>query len=173
MTTWKVEITGLRETINALEAVDKKAANAIFREIRSGAQQIATAASYIVPGRNPLSNWGSWIYSRDGRDLGFDPGVAASGFKVRRNNFKRRGINAGLGYDIYQTNAGGNIFEVMGDGSRVTTASGQNLVDTVSSRFPGKTPRTLIKAYYSVDVPAMQEKIRNDIIDAARKAGLY
>lgn len=172
MTQWRVEVTGLRQVIDALEQVDKKAANSIFREIRAGAQQIATAASYLVPGRNPVSNWGSWIYSRDGRDLSFDPGAAASGFKVRRNNFKRRGVAAGLGYDILQTNAGGNIFEVMGDGSRVTTSSGQNLVDTVASRYPGKTPRTLIKAYYSVDVPAMQERIRNDIIDAARKAGL-
>ena len=111
-------------------------------------------------------------FVRDGRDLSFDSGDVARGFKVKKNNFRRKGVSAGVGFDVLQTNAAGAIFEVMGEGNRVTTRSGQNLVDVVNNRFPRKQPRTLIAAYYQNMNEEVRNGIRDQIIDEARKAGL-
>lgn len=173
MAKWVVEVTGLRQVMDALEETDRKAAVIIHREIRQGAQRIATSASYRVPGRNPVSNWGTWTAFKSGRDLSFDPSAVAAGFKVTRKNYKRRGVSAGLSYDVEQRNPAGAIFELMGGPkSKPSTASGAHLIKTISSRFPGRNPRTLIPAYYDVDAEAMRERIRDDIIAAAKKAGL-
>lgn len=169
---WHVQVTNLKQLTNALEGIDKSAAKNIRKTITDVAKRVVVDATYLSPSGNPLSNWGNWTFLRDGRDLSFNAGDVAKGFKVKKNNYRRRGVSAGLGYDVMQTNAAGAIFEVMGDGSRVTTRSGKNLVDVVNDRFPRKQPRTLIAAYYQ----NMSEEVRNDIrdriVDEARKAGL-
>jgi hypothetical protein len=104
--------------------------------------------------------------------LSFDSGEVARGFKVKKNNFRRKGVSAGLGYDVIQTSAAGAIFEVIGDGSRVTTGGGENLVKVINQRFPRKQPRTLIPAYYQNMNQDVRDAIRDQIIDEARKAGL-
>ena len=169
---WKVEVTNLKQVLNAIEGIDKTAVKRIEKTIRSVAQGIVVDASYLTPGSNPLSNWGNWRFSRDGRDLSFNPGDVAKGFKVQKNNFKRRGVNAGFSYDVKQYDAAGAIFEVMGDGSRVTTRGGANMVRMINARFPRKQPRTLISAYYKNMNDEVRESIRDHIISEARKAGL-
>lgn len=165
MAGWTIEVTGLRQIMSALEQVDKKAAKAIQKRITDAAKMVAVEASYLVPGRNPISNWGTWFSSSGGRDLSFDPAVAAGGFKVRRNSFRRRGVSAGLGWDVYQTNPGGAIFELVGSGS------GQ-FVESVSERFRARQPRTLIPAYYAGVPEGMADEIADEILTEARKAGL-
>lgn len=162
----RVQVTGLRELFNALEEWDKKASDALRRRIRKAGGQVATAASYLTPGRAPISGWGKWTFSRDGRDLGFDPPTVARGFKVRQNNYRRRGVSAGLGFDVYQSNAGGSIFEL------ISGQTGTQFVRTIESKFPKRQPRSLFAAYYEVMTPALQNEIRDSIIDQARKAGL-
>jgi hypothetical protein len=160
-----VEVTNLRQVFDALDEWDKKAGNRLRKMIRDAGQEVATVASYLVPGRNPISNWGQWTSSRDGRDLGFNPSTVSRGFKVRQNNFRRRGISAGIGFDTYQSNPGGSIYELMGTGST-------QMVGSVRNRFPERRPRSLFAAYYDVMTPALQDKIRDSIITEARKAGL-
>ena len=168
---WRIEVTNLKQMLNALEIIDKSAVKKIEKTIRTVANRIVVDATYISPGSNPISGWGKW--TQNGRDLSFDPGAVASGFKVQKNNFKRRGVSAGFGYDVKQYNAAGAIFEVMGaKPSRVTNSSGQNMVDVVTSRFPRKQPRTLIPAYYKNMNEEVRESIRDYIISEARKAGL-
>jgi len=104
--------------------------------------------------------------------LSFDVGDVTKGFKVQKNNFRRKGVSAGLGFDVVQTDAAGAIFEVMGDGSRVTTRGGANMVKMINQRFPRKQPRTLIAAYYQNMNDEVRDGIRDQIIDEARKAGL-
>ena len=169
---WKVEVTNLRQLTNALEGIDKSAAKRINKTITDVAKRVVVDASYLTPGGNPLSNWGRWISAKDGRDLSFNSGDVARGFKVKRNNFKRKGVAAGLGFDVVQNNAAGAIFELMGDGSRVTTSGGRNLIDVVNNRFPRKQPRTLIAAYYQNMNDEVRDGIRDQIVDEARKAGL-
>lgn len=169
---WKVEVTNLRQLTNALEGIDKSAAKRINKTITDVAKRVVVDASYLTPGGNPLSNWGRWISTKDGRDLSFNSGDVARGFKVKRNNFKRKGVAAGLGFDVVQTNTAGAIFELMGDGSRVTTSGGRNLIDVVNNRFPRKQPRTLIAAYYQNMNDEVRDGIRDQIVDEARKAGL-
>lgn len=165
MATWRVEVTGFRELINALQEADKRAANTIIREITNAGKRAATNASYLVPGKNPVSGWGKWIDAKTGRDLSYEPATVSASFKLRRNNFKRRGISAGIGWDLYQTNPGGAIFELLGTGS-------SQFVESVSGRYNRKQPRTLIPAYYSVMTEDFQKKIHNMILTEARKAGL-
>ena len=177
---YKVEVTGLRQVLDALDEWDKKAGDALKRRITKGAKQIATEASYISPYRNPLSGWGKWRFSRDGRDLGFDPSTVAGSYRVRRNNFRRKRISAGIAWEVYSANPAGNIFEVLGSGDRVGetnfTWQGQGFVDNINERFKGnkkgQRPRTLVPAYYKVVTPELREEIRQAIIRSAREAGL-
>lgn len=171
MAGWVVEVTGLRQVMDALTEVDKKAARAITKEITDAGKAVASSAAAMISGQ-PVSNWGSWTESRRSRDLSFDVGRVAAGFKVSKNNYRRRGVSAGIGWDVYQKDAAGAIFEVMGDGSRVTTKQGAHLVDTIVNRFPGKPPRILTPAYYKGMPPDLQDKVRDQILAAAREAGL-
>ena len=169
---WKVEVTNLKQLNNALEGIDKSAAKRIQKTITDVAKRVVVDATYLSPSQNPLKNWGNWISLSNGRDLSFDSGDVARGFKVKKNNFRRKGVSAGLGFDVVQNNAAGAIFELMGDGSRVTTSGGRNLVDVVNNRFPRKQPRTLIAAYYQNMSEEVRNGIRDQIVDEARKAGL-
>lgn len=169
---WKIEVSNLRLLYDALGEIDKTARKKLEKRITSAGKEIATNASYIAPGKPPLSNWGRWTSSKDGRDLGFEPSVVARSFKLKKNNYKRRGVSAGIGWDVFQTNAGGAIYEIMGDSSRVTTPQGQHLVDVVNQRFPRRAPRTLFAAYYSVMSPDLRQEIADAIVKEARKIGL-
>ena len=169
---WKIEVTNLKQLMNALEVIDKSAAKSINKTIVNVAKRVVVDATYLMPSGNPISNWGQWRFSRDGRDLSFDPGDVAKGFRVQKNNFRRKGVSAGLGFDVVQTNAAGAIFEVMGDGSRVTTQRGALMVNVINKRFPRKQPRVLMAAYYQNMNDEVREGIKDQIIDEARKAGL-
>jgi hypothetical protein len=172
MTRWTVEVTGLRQVIDALNESDKKAARVIVKKITDAGKRVAASASYNVPGTNPVSGWGVWTSARDGRDLGFDPATVSRSFKVRRNNFRRRGVSAGAGWDVYNTSPGGSIWEVMGSGQRVTTSSGLAMVDAVNDRFPAKQPRSLFAAYYQNMTPEFRDEVADLILTEMRKAGL-
>lgn len=173
---WKVEVTGLRYVLDTLKDLDPIALKEIKREIDDTAKRVVSLAQALTPSR-PLSNWGSWnqLVARrgqlEGRDLSFDERVKG-GFKVRRNNFRRRGVSAGYGVNVEQTDWAGAIFEIIGDKSRVTTPSGGHLVDVVNSRFGEGQPRTLRKAYYGADVAESADRIRDQIADAAIRLGL-
>jgi hypothetical protein len=169
---WHIEVSNLRQLYDALGEIDKAARKKLEKRITSAGKEIATNASYIAPGSYPLSNWGQWIFSRDGRNLGFEPSVVSRSFKLKKNNYRRRGVSAGIGWDVYQTNAGGAIYEVMGDSSRVTTPQGQHLVNVINQRFPRRAPRTLFAAYYSVMSPELRQEIADTIVEEARKIGL-
>lgn len=171
MAGWKVEVTGLRQIIEALAEVDKKAAKRITDAISKAAKDVVAEASYVTPHDNPISNWGQW--SQNGRNLSYSGAAASAGFKSQRNNFRRRGVSAGIAWDVVQSNAGGNIYEVIGDGSRVTNSSGQNMVDSINARFgPNRKPRSLYAAYYAAVPEDLAEQISDQILDEARKAGL-
>ena len=169
----RVEVTGMRQVFDSLQETDKAAYRILVREITEAAKKVQFAAATMVPDR-PVSGWGPWNYK--GRDVGFYPADVAAGFKVRKNNFKAFGVARGIGWDVQQMNPGGAIFEVMGDFSRVTTRSGERLVEAVNKRHgkPNKGTRILTKAYYKGlgDAEAFRQRIIEMIEDAARRAGL-
>ena len=172
---YRVEVSGLRQVIDALEDIDKSAKTKIERAIRKGGNQVVQAARRRVVG-NPLSNWGPWTESTRNRDLGFDTGAVISGIKMQKSNFRRRGVSAGFGFDVYNKNPAGAIFEVIGDKSKVGLTDydwqGAGFVNRIKGRFPGKNPRILLPAYYEGLPNGFREEIRDQIIDEARKAGL-
>ncbi len=168
---YTVEVSGLRQIINSLDKVDKKASQRITKEITKAGKSVVSAAQRNVIGR-PLANWGTWFEAGRNRDLGFDPTTVRRGIKLRRNNFRRRGVSAGLGYDVYNTNPGGAIFEVVGDYSRVTGPAGRRFVDQINRNYTSPKPRILFSAYYEGMPSNLRDRIRNQILDEARKAGL-
>lgn len=165
MAGWKVEVTGLRELVNALQETDKAALRSLTKRITDAGKRVVAEASYIVPGTNPISGWGKWVDARTGRDLSYEPATVSASFKLRRNNYRRRGVSAGVSWDVYQTNAGGAIYELLGSGT-------SQFVDSVAGRYTGKQPRALIPAYYSGFPESTRQEIADDILDAARRAGL-
>jgi hypothetical protein len=188
---WRIEVTGLRQVLDALNEMDKKAYRLLTREITDKAKEVQWAAATSVPG-NPVSNWGSWFPTRRtfrndaARNLAFSPSAVASGFKVKKSNFKAKGVARGIAWDVQQMDHGGSVFEVMGDASRIGedskwAASGNkqslHLVAMVNARFggvPKKGTRLLTKAYYKA-IPNSQEfteRIRDSIIASAREKGL-
>jgi hypothetical protein len=158
--------------MDKLQEADKKAAAAIRREITVVGKDVAAQASYLTPASNPLSHWGNWIDSDRGRDLSYDGSAAASGFKLRRSNFRAKGISRGIGFSVQQMNWGGAVYEILGDGSRIRNRAGRHLVDTVNARFGQRRPRTLFKAYYDVLAPDRIDAIRDQINDEIIRLGL-
>lgn len=141
----KFEVEGLAPFINRLEKFDKDVSKELKEGMKSGAGVVAKAAQSTVGGM-PISGWGAWTNGSD--DLGYRPPKVKSGFKVATNRYRRRGVTTAFGYDVVQANAGGAVFEVIGDKSRTTGARGDQFVDAVVAGRPGKTPRTLVPAYY-------------------------
>lgn len=164
----KVEVTGLRQIIDALDQIDKNAVKHIRKEITSVAKDVVASAQGSVD--QPLSGWGGW--GANGRDLGFDPGMVSKGIRVKSNRFRSRGVNRGFGYDVVNSNAAGAIFEVIGDKSRVSSDKGAQFVDSIVAKFGMRRPRILMPAYYSAVTPEVKERIKDAILDEARKAGL-
>lgn len=182
MAGWKIEVTGLRQVMDALKQADAKAQKAIEKQIKDLASEVAAKAAGFIDGQ-PLSNWGSWtrLQARrarggggvlESRDLSFDVGAARSGFKPKRNTFRRRGVSAGYAMDVEQTDLAGAIFEIVGSGSRVETASGRNMVDVINRRYGAFRPRALVKGYYAADVEAKADEIRDRIADELIRLGL-
>lgn len=167
----RIEVTGMRDLFNRLDQWDAQAGKILRNKIKNVGKQVTATASYLAPGAPPLSNMGTWTDSR-GRDLGYDPAAVSKGFKVREVKFKTRGVSRGFAIQAYQSNPAGAIFEIMGDGSRITTTSGAAMVARVNQRYPQRRPRSLFAAYYQVITPQVTQGIANDIEDAARKVGL-
>lgn len=182
---WKIEVSNLRQVMDALDEMDKKAGNRVKKEITAKGKAIATAAKDLTPQSNPVSGWGPWLPTRRrfrndaSRNLSWNRSDVVAGFKVKKSNYRRRGVSAGISWDVYQTNAAGAIFEVIGANNRHEDDSrpwlpGRYLVEAVNERFPRtKGPRTLVPAYYREMTPEFKQEIREAIIREAREAGLY
>lgn len=165
MAGWVVEVTGLRQVIDALNETDKSAVKIITKRITAAGKAVAASASSLAPRDNPISNWGTWFDSRSGRDLSYNGSTVTTSYKLRRNNYRRRGVSAGIGWDVYQTNPGGAIFELLGKGQTP-------FVETIAARFAGKQPRVLIPAYRAGMPLGLADDITAEILAEARKAGL-
>ena len=171
----KVEVTGLRQILDALDTVDKKAANLIRKQItKAGGNVRKSAQANISRMGRPVSNWGPWIETASGRgrDLSFDPGTVVRKVKLQRSNYKKGGVARGISWDVVNDSPAGAIFEVVGDFSRTTDEAGEHLVRAINRRYPGKKPRILLPAYYAGMPENLKDDIRDQILTEARKAGL-
>lgn len=173
---WQIRVTNLRQVFNALEAMDEGAVKVIKKEIRAKGNQVKKSAQSLTP-ENPLSNWGPWTFSRDGRDLGWDHARVVAGFTLVQNNYRRGGVARGISWDVNQRNPAGAIFEVMGDFSKVGLTKydwqGEGFVRRITDRYPAtRGPRTLVQAYYRHMTPDFREQIKQQIIAEARRVGL-
>jgi len=165
----RVDIKGLAPFINRLEKFDKDVSKQLKKEMRGAASLVVAAAKMRVL-KQPLSNWGAWIYTSDGRDLGFDVSTVRRGFNVKTNRHRNKGITTAFGYDVVQRSAAGAIFEYAG--SKTPDALfNRNLLKNNDRLIRGTQPRILARAYYDV-IHEARARISNSIQDAARKVGL-
>ena len=166
----KFEVEGLAPFINRLEKFDKDVSKELKAEMKKGADVVAKAAGSTVSGV-PISGWGTW--NHQGRDLGYNPSKVKSGFKVSTNRYRRRGVTAAFGYDVVQANAGGSVYEVIGDKSRVAEGTqGEQFVDSVVANSSARrNPRTLVPAYYE-GIEQARERIKAALQVAMRRVGL-
>jgi hypothetical protein len=172
-TSYKIEVTGLRQIFDALDQVDKKASDAIKKQITKAGSEVRKAAQANVSSMGkPVSGWGPWIATDRGRDLSFEPSEVIRGIKAQRSNYKKQGTARGIGWDVWNKSAAGAIFEVVGDFSRVSDPAGRHLVSAINRRYPGKKPRILLPAYYAGMPANLKDDIRDQILTEARKAGL-
>ena len=72
-----------------------------------------------------------------------------------------------------QANAGGSVYEVIGDKSRVAEGTqGEQFVDSVVANSSARrNPRTLVPAYYE-GIEQARERITEAVREAERKVGL-
>ena len=182
MLKWHVQVTNLRQVYDALRAIEPAAVRALERDIKEAGREVVWAAATSVPGP-PVSNWGRWItrVQREDPNLGFYPSLVASGYKLVKSNFRSRGTNRGVAWDVQQYNYGGAVFEVMGDFSRITSdpryeKQAVHLVKTINERFPApkKGTRILTPAYYKAipDAEAFKARVIASIVAAAQANGL-
>lgn len=169
-----VETEGLAKLVNQLEKFSPDVSKELKSRLRDAANQVAKGARSLIPD-DALSNWGQWTSSRDGRDLGFIGAWAKTGIKPAANRYRRAGVTVGFGYSVVSNTPGGNLYEVVGKGTRQSVGSGERgftFVGNLNNKRngPERLPRTLYPAYYNV-MPKVQDQIESAVRDAERKVG--
>lgn len=175
---FRIEMTGFGRAMRVLEDSDQIAFKEITKAMRKVAAEVKAQVQANVPAA-PLSGWGRWIDSRNGRDLGFSQAQARSRVSLRMNRFRARGTkeSMGLAYEVRQTDAAGAIFALIGKGDRAQTKQGEHLVEVVNSRYPiehwkgsgAQGPRGMVAAYYSAKPPGYDEEVAQMIARAMER----
>jgi hypothetical protein len=178
---FRIEMTGFGRAMRALEESDQIA----FKEIAKAMKTVTSAVKKETQARipdNPVSGWGAWTSSRDGRDLSYDPAAIKSSVRMRMNRFRQRGTkqSMGLAYEVYLGGSGaaaGAIWALIGKGNRTSTNQGEHLVQVINDRFPiehwrygAQGPRALVGAYYAAKPEGFDEEIARKIANAMERA---
>jgi len=146
---WAVDVRGTADFINRVKRFDREVATVLNREMRKGAELVASAARDKMPD-DPLSNWNVWNAAKDGRNLGYSQGEASSGIKPRNVTRTRRGVVQSWKVSVQQTDAAGAIYALAGSvGGSGGTYRGWTFKDNISSKNGrGPWPRALTPAYH-------------------------
>jgi hypothetical protein len=159
------KVENLAETINFLEKFNEDVLKVLKKELKSGANEVAKASRSLIP-NDGLSNWGQWISSRDGRDLGFIGAFVKRGIVVQQQKTRSSGMTVGFGYRVVSKSAAGAIYELAGSQNN---SEGMGL--SMNKKHPAaRYPRTLFPAYYAAMPKAMQ-KIEAALDKATRSFG--
>lgn len=161
---WNFEMKGLAQNINFLEKFNEDVAKTLKKELRSGALDVAKASRSLMPAR-ALTNWGSWTFTRDGRDLGWNQGTAKRGVQVENYRSRMSGVTVGFGYRVVNTTPVGAIYELAGAPKSPSVMGGVLREEQRVSNYP----RTLFAAYYMA-MPVAVTKIETAIEKAKREA---
>lgn len=160
---WNFDTKNIAQNIDFLETFNKDVAKILKKEIKQGANEVAKASRRRIP-NSALTNWGSWTYSRDGRDLGFIGGWVKRGIVVETTRSRNRGATVAYGQRVVTKTAAGAIYELAG------SKSSEPMPLAMQSVHPVKNyPRTLFPAYYEA-MPIALQKIEA-AIEKAKKLG--
>lgn len=164
---FNMNVTGISEKITFLETFDKDVAKTLKKEMRAGANEVVKVSRSLLPSV-PLSNWGPWTFSRDGRDLGYQIGEVKRQVKVETYRTRMSGVTVAFGYRVGNWSPAGAIYELAGSINRNKPAFNVLINDNWGA-IMWRQPRTLIPAYYKA-MPTAQARIEAAIEAAARKA---
>lgn len=161
---WDMKAYGLTENLTLLENFNKDVAKVLKKEMRAGANEVAKASRSLIP-NSGLTNWGTWTFSNDGRDLGFIGAWVRSKVKVETERTRMSGITVGFGYRVGNWSPAGAIYELAGSKN---DSEGMGLA--MDRKHPTNNyPRTLFPAYYKA-MPKAVVRIEAAIAAAERDA---
>ena len=149
---------GVAELVNRISKFDQDVYKILTKEVRAALTPIAEHARRNTPDR-PLSNWGPWIASDTGRDLGYTGSQVRRGIKPQAVKRSRRGQVAKFSGRVVTMTPAGAIFALAG------SKSGGRFEDLLNDRHEKRWPRTLSDALY-----AEGPKAAKDIEEAIQKA---
>lgn len=162
-----IQVDGIAPLINRLEKFDKDVSKELKSKMRKATTPFLREARASYPDTG-LTNWGPWIDSQRGRNLGYNAAVARKSVKLKATRKRYRAATTAFGYTVTQMNPGAAIIEHAG-----LANPGNQFNAAIADRY-GRAklaPRFITRAYYAV-VPELREEIESYIRDAMRKVGL-
>jgi len=133
-------VKNLKETMLLLKKFEPEQSKLIAKRITKAAGKIAVDARSDIPEGSALTNWGSWIHARDGRDFGFNTSSIRKNIKVTRAANRKRGVAISNYIGITSADAAGVIYQTAGKGT-----SDSNFVSKMMGGYP--LPRGIWKAF--------------------------
>lgn len=153
----QVKVEGAAAKIDAIMRFDKAAWSAIRKGVKEAADSVTKDAEARVPPmglvpRRAGSGWGNWIFSRDGRDLGYSKSNFV--FKTRFRSRLNKGFREVEGRSQLDTsNPAVAIFALAGSkdksGHPFNTNINKQTGTRTGARDVGMWPRLLTPAYYA------------------------
>lgn len=164
----RVEVVGAAKKLEQIYRFDKE----LWKEIQAGTKKavegIVQDGRANYPSDNALTNWGKWIASKSGRDLGFDASSARSGVKSRFRSKNVRGVRLVRG-QVYNSNPAGSIFLLAGSqnktGHRFNDIINKERGGERGNKGDGTWPRALGPAW-TKNVDAARDEIAR-VVQAA------
>jgi hypothetical protein len=168
-----IKIYGLDKAIDAMQELEPNYRREARKVLMKTPQAVADKARGEARSQ-PLSGWGSWRSSKDGRDLSWSGKSAAGGIRAVSGGSK-------LNVRLVSKDPAASIFETIGTGKFVGRANparkaqGQAFVNAINKRYP-KQPRLLRRIWkeergitnFASDLNKVVEKVS---ADAQRKVG--
>lgn len=150
---WAIDVVGASDFINRLKRFDKDTARVLDREMKKAAESVAAYAQSNMPS-DGVSNWGRWIATKDGRDLGYNQSSAAGGIQPKLVMRTRKGVAQVWKASVIEKDPAGAIFMLAGSvagenpGRGVTFKANINSKRGYGARNSGFWPRVLGPARY-------------------------
>jgi hypothetical protein len=165
---WEFKAHGLAETINFLEKFNTDVAKILKKEMKDGANEVAKVSRSLIP-TTPLTNWGAWTYSKDGRDFSFDSAKVKRLITAKQKRQRISVETVGFGYVVENKSIAGAVYELAGSRDR-SGESFNSQINMLNGSIKPNRPRTLIPAYYQA-MPTAIKKIEAALDKASKSAG--
>jgi hypothetical protein len=151
----QVKVEGAARKIDAIFRFDKELWKGIQKGVKGAAELVAADVRNRIPPIGLYSRrsrgWGTWVATKDGRDLGFDQNAIRGSVKTRFRSRYKGGFREVKG-QAYSSSPAGAIYALAGSKSN----DGFNAVLNIQ-RGSSVWPRAFTPAYYAKGPEASKE----------------